>query len=235
MGTKRSGLGKRSRKKQIIKFWNGKGAERSVTRPVWNVIGGPFKIIILTIDGPMPDHFQNVSERWLFSHIKNPDYLKLGRDFTVSVIAGHHGSYFVSFFYEIHFVYSVGDTRRARCHINFARKGILVCVKWYWRGILCSEFAVCAFSGTGCFHFKGCRPLTLTRLVHVYVTLKRISDWSAVNPLQNECISVICLMAIWGSYMYIVGTLLQTWEIHVTKSVIFKQDKIASCRHQKEI
>jgi hypothetical protein len=43
------------------------------------------------------------------------------------------------------------------------------------------------------------------------------SDWSAVNPLQNEC---IC--HLFDGNLGELGALLQTWEIQATKGVIFK-------------
>jgi hypothetical protein len=51
------------------------------------------------------------------------------------------------------------------------------------------------------------------------MTLKRISDWSAVNPLQNEC---IC--HLFDGNLGELGAFLQTyiWEIQEPKSVIFK-------------
>jgi hypothetical protein len=55
-------------------------------------------------------------------------------------------------------------------------------------------------------------PMDLVSLTRL--TLKRISDWSAI---KNEC---IC--HLFDVNLGELGAFLQTWEIQATKSVIFK-------------
>jgi hypothetical protein len=57
-----------------------------------------------------------------------------------------------------------------------------------------------------------------------YITLRYISDRSQLIPFKMNVFDT-CLMAIWrrGGGL---GTLLQIWEIRVTKSVIFKLTRV---------